>query len=80
MAHDLRPTGEAAAKPGVRRRFWDFPITGGPFGPKVGMISLIISTIAGLPLRLAVRRGQWKPRHALSTVTVPYPHNQEVIL
>ena len=55
-----------------------FALTGGPFGPEAGVACLVVGTAAGLLLlRLAVRRGQWRPRRALPTVTVS--HNQEVI-
>ena len=73
-AHPANPVFTLA-----RARFsGPFPLTGGPFGPEAGVACLFIGTAAGLLLlRLAVRRGQWRPRHVSSIVTVP--HYQEVI-
>jgi len=45
-----------------------FLLTGGPFGPEASVICLVIGTYAGLLLlRLAIRKGQWRPANPLSS-------------
>jgi membrane protease YdiL (CAAX protease family) len=55
-----------------------FALTGGPFGPEAGVACVVVGTATGLLLlRLAVRRGQWRPRRSLPKIDVT--HYQEVI-
>ena len=73
-AHPANPVFTLA-----RARFsGPFALTGGPFGPEAGVACLVVGTAMGLLLlRLAVQRGQWRPRHSLPKIDVT--HDQEVI-